>query len=344
LDPITHALLGGLTADLSAKKQNLRTALWVGSLAAMAPDLDFVIHSSKNPLTLMLYHRQFTHSLIFIPVGGFLVGLILWLLNRRKHPLRVFLIAAGSGFATHCLLDACTTFGTQLFWPFSNQRVSWDVISIVDPIVTAVLLLGWLLTLLLKRRNLAVVFLSLTALYFTGGLLQRNHIAGLQQALATERGHRIEASRVLPGLGQLILWRSIYASDGRIYVDAIRSTPWSGSKIYPGESLARFDPASILLPPDSELEKDLKIFQWFADGWLGVAQETPLLLSDERLSTLPNATSSFFNAEISIDHHDSPLKRVRFAGSLQERWGILKKMLRGEDLESSPPAPSGLHY
>lgn len=38
---------------------------------------------------------------------------------------------------THPLLDACTTYGTQLFEPFSTLRVAWNVISVADPLYTA---------------------------------------------------------------------------------------------------------------------------------------------------------------------------------------------------------------
>ena len=35
---------------------------------------------------------------------------------------------------THPLLDSCTVFGTQLFQPFSDYRVGFNIISVADPI------------------------------------------------------------------------------------------------------------------------------------------------------------------------------------------------------------------
>ncbi|MBP8726305.1 MAG: metal-dependent hydrolase [Saprospiraceae bacterium] len=52
------------------------------------------------------------------------VGVGLW---RRLFFWSVF---------THPLLDALTTYGTQLFWPFDNMRVQISSISIVDPLYT----------------------------------------------------------------------------------------------------------------------------------------------------------------------------------------------------------------
>ena len=40
------------------------------------------------------------------------------------------------GTLSHGLLDACTSYGTRLYWPFSQYRESWDLISIIDPLFT----------------------------------------------------------------------------------------------------------------------------------------------------------------------------------------------------------------
>ena len=33
------------------------------------------------------------------------------------------------GYATHGMLDACTSYGTQLLWPFTNHRYAFNTIS-----------------------------------------------------------------------------------------------------------------------------------------------------------------------------------------------------------------------
>ena len=40
------------------------------------------------------------------------------------------------------LLDAATSYGTRLFWPFSDERAGWDWIAIVDPAFTVPLLVA----------------------------------------------------------------------------------------------------------------------------------------------------------------------------------------------------------
>ena len=40
------------------------------------------------------------------------------------------------GYATHGIIDSLTSYGTQLFWPFSNDRFATNTISIIDPLFT----------------------------------------------------------------------------------------------------------------------------------------------------------------------------------------------------------------
>ena len=49
------------------------------------------------------------------------------------------------GYGTNGLLDACTTYGTLLLWPFSNARIAWNNVSVIDPLFTLPLL-GFVLT------------------------------------------------------------------------------------------------------------------------------------------------------------------------------------------------------
>ena len=56
-----------------------------------------------------------------------------------RHPMRTlrgWVLLFFWGFLTHVLLDCFTTYGTQVFAPFSNQRVAWGTVSVVDPLYT----------------------------------------------------------------------------------------------------------------------------------------------------------------------------------------------------------------
>lgn len=65
---------------------------------------------------------------------------------------RAYLLSFFSLF-THVLLDAFTTYGTQLLLPFSDWRVSFDSINIIDPVYTIPLLIGVIASLYFYKSN-----------------------------------------------------------------------------------------------------------------------------------------------------------------------------------------------
>src|SRR5690606_4631354 len=100
------------------------------------------------------------------------------------------------GYATHGLLDACTTYGTLLLWPFSDQRFAWNTISIIDPLFTLPILALIIFAALRRRPAFARAAVVWGLAYLALGAWQRDRAEGLGEALAAERGHqplRLEA-------------------------------------------------------------------------------------------------------------------------------------------------------
>ena len=145
MDPVTQGVLGANASQLVSNRDQKLIAALLGAGAGMAPDLDVLIRSSVDPLLFLEHHRGFTHALIFIPVGALICA---WLLppllrlfgQRSKLTFASTYLFCLMGYATHALLDACTTYGTMLFWPFSDERVAWNTISVIDPLFTFPLL------------------------------------------------------------------------------------------------------------------------------------------------------------------------------------------------------------
>ncbi|MGA1198423.1 MAG: metal-dependent hydrolase, partial [Candidatus Latescibacterota bacterium] len=139
MDIITQGLFGATVAQSCARPSDVRAATCVGFCTPMLADADALIRSVEDPLLFLESHRHFTHALMFIPIGALISSLLLWwLLRNRLGFNRVYLYAL-LGYATAGFLDACTSYGTHLLWPFSDDRTAWSIISIVDPIFSLVL-------------------------------------------------------------------------------------------------------------------------------------------------------------------------------------------------------------
>ena len=78
MDPISQGSLGAALAQSTSNKDNVKAATLFGCFGGLAPDLDILISSSTDPLLFLEFHRQFTHALIFIPIGALLVTAVLY--------------------------------------------------------------------------------------------------------------------------------------------------------------------------------------------------------------------------------------------------------------------------
>jgi len=191
MDPLSQGVLGVAAPKSVAPPEHARIAALFGFLAGMAPDLDVFIRSSTDPLLFLEYHRQFTHALVFIPVGGLLCGWLLHLLfgKRRGLSLRRSIFYSTLGYATHALLDACTTYGTQLFWPFSDTRIAWNTVSVIDPLFTLPILLLIVVSVIRRNAVLARIALAWAVAYPVIGLVQRDRAEAVGWERARSRGH-----------------------------------------------------------------------------------------------------------------------------------------------------------
>jgi inner membrane protein len=304
MDLITQGVLGALLAQSQAKTKQLGKAIIIGGLAGMAPDLDVLIRSSNDPLLFLEFHRHFSHSLFFIPLGGLICSLVLYPLLGKRWQLSYFqtLLWCLVGFATHGLLDGCTSYGTQLLWPLSNERFAWSFISIIDPLFTLPLIA--LIYLAFKKSSTRYVKLALVWMvaYLAIGYIQHQRAIDIGEKLAKERGHSVTRLEAKPSLGNLAVWKIIYESNGQFYIDAVKPGLFQ-SKIWQGESLEKLEIKRDFpwLDTNSQQAKDIERFRWFADDFLAVDPENPRRIIDMRYSLVPNTLVALWGIELSKD-------------------------------------------
>ncbi len=288
MDPISQAAIGAAAAQAFARRGQVASAGLLGALAGMAPDLDVLIRSSRDPLLFLEFHRQFTHAFAFIPIGALLCALVLHpLVHRRLSPRETYLYCV-LGFATHGLLDACTSYGTQLLWPFSDLRVAWSHIAIVDPLFTLPLVVLCGMAARSNRRVLARAACAWALAYLLLGVVQRERVESVGLALAHERGHRPGVVQAKPAFGSLLLWKTIYEHDGRFHVDAVRLA--ANPHVFEGASVERLALARDLpwLDASSQQARSLERFRRFSQDALALDTSRPHTVIDLRYSMLPN--------------------------------------------------------
>lgn len=331
MDPLSQGVLGASVPQAVSRKEHLVAATLFGAVSGMAPDLDSLIRSGTDPLLYLEYHRQFTHSLVFIPVGSLICALLFYVLLARRWQLsfRTTYLFCFLGYATHGLLDACTSYGTQLLWPFSNERFAWNTISIIDPLFTLPLLALVVLCYRRRSRGLAQLALCWVLIYQGFGVVQHQRAEAAGAQLAAQRGHTPLRLEVKPSFANLLVWKVIYEVDDGYYTDAVRAGP--ELTVYPGAFITKLDRARDLpwLEPDSQQARDLERFAWFSKGFLALDPNDPTRVVDMRYSLVPNEGTGLwsigFNPAAPPDAHVtyrperdvSAPKRAKFGGLLR---------------------------
>ncbi len=297
MDPLTQGVIGAAFPQAIARKPKIIAAGLFGFAAGMVPDLDVLIQSDVDPLLYLEYHRQFTHSLIFVPIGGLICAVIFQVLFGRFFGLafkQTWLFCA-LGFGTHGLLDAFTSYGTMLLWPFSDARFSWKIVSVVDPLFTVPIVVLLVLSIWKRRRGFAQLGLVWAGLYLGLGYMQQQTAISMGYVLAAERGHtpiRIEAK---PSFGNLLVWKTVYETADAFYVDAVRVRV--GPQVFPGASIAKLDVARDFpwLEQGTQQARDIERFRWFSDDYLARDPGNPNRIIDVRYSMVPNEIAALWS-------------------------------------------------
>ena len=304
----------------------------------MAPDLDILIGSSTDPLLFLEYHRQFTHSLVFIPVGAAFVALVLhWPVRNVLRPIESY-AACLVGYATHGLLDACTSYGTQLLWPFADYRVAWNNVSVVDPLFTLPLVALGIAAVMKRCRAFALIGLAWGVGYLLFGVFQTHRVEAAGTALAVARGHDPQRLTVKTGFGNLLIWKVVYESGGRYYVDAVRAGV--EMTFCPGASV----PALVLnrdlpwLDADSVQARDIERFRWFSDDYLALDPARPDRVVDMRYSIVPNQIDALWGVEVRPDAGlDEHVRFVAERRASADQGDAYWRLLTGTDCAGTIP-------
>jgi len=171
LDSLTQVVLGAAVGEAAlGKKVGNKAMLW-GAVAGTIPDLDVMARFLTDTITATEMHRGFSHSIIFSILAAPLFG---WLVSKIHPKLDVgwrdWTWLFFCGLFTHPLLDAFTTWGTQLFWPW-DWRLAFNSIFVIDPLYTLPFLACVIWAMFKKRATLSRKRINKYGLYISTGYL-----------------------------------------------------------------------------------------------------------------------------------------------------------------------------
>lgn len=213
MDALSHAVVGAAVGELALGKKQGNRAIWVGALAALIPDIDLLAKPLLGDLAFLTIHRGMTHSLLFAILGSVALGWVAMRIfppqpeTQMKDWRRLFFWS----LISHILLDCATAFGTQVFYPLT-YRVSFGVISVVDPLFTVPIGIMVLLVLRFRRRspiwsrNWAYISILWGMLYLTLCFTNKMVVSTFAANSFHYDGKSVYQVHAYPSLGNNFLW------------------------------------------------------------------------------------------------------------------------------------------
>jgi len=336
MDSLTQAVLGAGIGGAMLGRFHGRKAVAAGALLATLPDLDVVIRYA-DPVSAMINHRGFSHSVFVLTAAS---ALLAWAVRRcaprRDYGPWLLFLAIWLMLVTHPLLDAFTSYGTQLFWPLRPTPTSWSSIFIIDPFFTVPLTLAVLAALAFgagsRARRAMAWALAWCAAYLALSIAFKHIIEARVRESLQREGVRVQALFSTPEPFNILLWRVAARDDGDHYHEAIAGLLDTG----PGERIRLpLNSALAGAVPDSHWLDGLR---WFSGDWLRYDEiDRKLVVSDLRMGLGAGYYSfRFLMAERGADGAWTAVTPSMWPGrrGLDELGAVLRRVWR-----QSPPLP-----
>ena len=188
---------------------------------------------------------------------------------------------------THPLLDNFTAFGTQIFQPFSDYRVSFSNISVVDPLYSIWLLLGIGIAAFLRRQNkwrswANQTGLVLSSAYMVFTLYHKAQVNRIFEDSLKEQGIAYSRYTTSPTILTNFLWNGLAEGDTAFY--HAQYSFFDEEKVFPKVQVL---PKGWQLVSGHEDDRSIKILRWFSKGYFNIIRRSDgrLQLNDLRFGS-----------------------------------------------------------
>jgi inner membrane protein len=172
---------------------------------------------------------------------------------------------------THPILDCFTSWGTQIWQPFSDERVQWNTISVVDPIYTVPFALFLIVASRLARSSKLRFALTWLGIIWSCGYLaytywHKQTVETLFKEKLQKNEVQVQRFTTNPSIFNNIVWYGVAESD----------TAYHFGLYGFNDSQGRFGGLS-LIPKNHQLlngipqdDRAIRFLRWFTDGYYNV--------------------------------------------------------------------------
>lgn len=270
MDSISQAALGAAIGEVMLGKKLGNKGAFLGAIVATIPDLDVILVPFYDNLERISIHRGYSHSIVFTIIAA--LG-IAFLLKRMKSFEDISFQRtwwfSWLALITHLLLDTFTSYGTQLFLPFSNYRASFDSVNIVDPLYTVPLLVGLFLSLYWfkqapNRSKYTAWALVLSTAYLLGTLVVKQSVNRQVEQNLLAQSIAYESLKTVPVAFGSVNWYGVAKSKDSLYLGQYSILERNEVKF------EAFPINDALL--DGLDDKLVSMLKWFAKGQYTVAK------------------------------------------------------------------------
>jgi inner membrane protein len=217
MDSLTHMVTGAVVAKAVGDEKIGGWGTIAGLAMGIFPDSDFVLGLFDRRFYIE-YHRDFTHSILLIPFYALFFSWLLVRISKRPHFWSFYKICLPA-LVSHVILDLLTSYGTMIFSPFFNLRVSWDLLFIIDLVFSGIVFFPFAASYLWKRRSRWVCRGSLAGLFlyvlFCG--VQHREAVDLGKAFGGGLGEEVIQVASLPQPLSPFRWVNYIETRDRVY-------------------------------------------------------------------------------------------------------------------------------
>ncbi len=273
--------------ELYQKKsyRSLGSVFWIGSVLVFMGLFNFVPVMATGKIST---------TVLGITLGIFvLFSAIIWKGYYKKEPATIntnyrdwywlFFWAT----VTHPLLDSCTSFGTQLFQPFSNYRVAFNTISVADPIYTlpflvCLIVASWYTREHRWRRVVNWIGIGLSSAYLLFGVYHKYKVDKIAVAAFEHKQISYNRFTTSPTILNNYLWNVVAEGDTAYYHTqfSLFDEPQTLGKL-------RIFPKNHHLIDKYKGDRTYQILTWFSNGYYNIIRrrDGQLQLNDMRFGT-----------------------------------------------------------